>query len=363
MWSSRPYTFDRVVRIFFTFIVVCVALYFLYILRDVLLPFCVACLIAYIIEPWVEWNGKMLHMKNRTGIVVLTCFEGLMLFGILCLIFIPIVEREFAELSLMFHKYIENGHSAIGKFPQTIHDFIHNHLDMEKLMGQLDRINTAGALGKLWDSVTSGLDKILGVLGWAICFIYVLFILLDFNKYKNGFYNFVPKKYIGWVQSIGCDLSWSMKRYFRNQAFISFITGLCYIAGFSIVGIPMAVVIGLLNMLLFMVPYLVYVSFIPVTIMCAFKSMETGIDFWTIWLECLAVYAFVEAFSDLYLTPKIMGKAMGLNPAMIFLSLSIWGTLLGFLGMVIALPATTILSKWTKLWLTSWKEKVNDSGG
>lgn len=357
MWSSRPYTFDRVVRIIFSTLVALIVLYFVYLLRDVLLPFCVACLIAYILEPWVEWNGKVLHLKSRVATVVLTCFEGLFIFALLCIIFLPIMEREFDQLSLLLHRYIADGHPEMSRVPASIHRFLHEHLDMRKLILDIEQINSTGAVEKLWQSITSGLDKILGVLGWLISFVYVIFILLDFDKYKRGFFKYLPDKYKPAVKSVLSDLSWSMKRYFRNQALISFITGLCYIAGFSIVGIPMAVVIGVLNMFLFMVPYLVYVSLIPVTVMCFFKSMETGIDFWTIWAECLAVYAFVEIFSDLILTPRVMGKAMGLNPAVILLSLSVWGTLLGLLGMVIALPATTILGKWIGIGLTNWKRK------
>ena len=62
-----------------------------------------------------------------------------------------------------------------------------------------------------------------------------------------------------------------------------------------------------------------------------------------IFAEAIAVYCVAQAIQDLYLTPKIMGKAMGLNPAIILLSLSVWGTLLGFLGLIIALPLTTLL--------------------
>ena len=360
MWSKRPYTFDRVVRIVFTILVGLIVLRFLYVLRDVLLPFCVACLVAYIIEPWVEWNGRVLKLKNRTVIVLLTCFESLLILGIFCVVFVPIMEREFDQLALLLHKYIADGHPEMGSFPASVHRFMHEHFDMRKIILDIEQINSTGALEKIWQSITSGLDKILGVLGWLISFVYVIFILLDFDKYKRGFFKFLPNKYRSAVTSVMGDLSWSMKRYFRNQALISFITGLCYTAGFSIVGIPMAVVIGVMNMFLFMVPYLVYVSLIPVTVMCFFKSMETGVDFWTVWLECLAVYACVEIFSDLILTPKIMGKAMGLNPAVILLSLSVWGTLLGLLGMVIALPATTIIGKWVSLWLENWK-RTEDS--
>jgi len=72
-------------------------------------------------------------------------------------------------------------------------------------------------------------------------------------------------------------------------------------------------------------------------------SVDSGTDFWLIFWECMAVYCIVQAIQDLFLTPKIMGKAMGLNPAIILLSLSIWGSLLGFLGLIIALPLTTLL--------------------
>ena len=342
-------------------IVVCIVLYFLYILRDVLLPFFVGCLIAYMIEPWVKWNQRILKIKKHVWAVVITTFEALVLVAIFCLILIPIVENEFAQLGRFLDHYMRNENPAFGRFPASIHAFVHSHIDLDKLIEDVERVNISEMGDSLWRGLTSGLEKILGILGWFIVFVYVIFILLDFDKYEQGIKKYIPDNYKPAVSSVFHDVSWTMKRYFRNQALISFITGICYGIGFSIVGIPMAVVIGLLNMILFMVPYLVYVSLIPVTIMCAFKSMETGMDFWLVWAECLAVYAFVEAFSDLVLTPRIMGKALGLNPAIIILSLSIWGSLLGLLGMVIALPASTILIKWSKLWLSSWKTKVESS--
>lgn len=359
MWSSRPYTFDRVVRIFFTAVVVCIALYFVFILRDVLLPFLVACLVAFILEPWVRWNQKILHLKSHAWAAVLTTFEGFILFGILCLVLIPIIEKEFAQLTQLLDNYVRNGDPAISRIPIAFHTFIHSHLDIDKIIAQVEKVNVTDAGETLWRTITSGLDKILGLFGWLICIVYVIFILLDFDKYKAGALRLVPEKYKPIVSSVGHDVAWTMKKYFRNQALISFITGICYAVGFSIVGIPMAVVIGLINMILFMVPYLVYISVIPVLIMCGFKSMETGMDFWIIVLECAAVYVFVEAFSDLVLTPHIMGKALGLNPAIILLALSVWGTLLGILGMVIALPATTIIIKWGTIVITNWRNKLN----
>lgn len=353
MWSSRPYTFDRVVRIVFSLAVLAGLIWLMDVLRHVLLPFAVAALIAYMMEPWVRYNQRKMHLKSRCAAVLITCGEIIVVFAIMCLIFIPLVENECAQLSDMLGKYARNGHPGIGHFPETIHRFVSTRLDIDTIASKLDNVNTMSALRGMWDALSSGLNEILALLGWVIAIVYVFFISLDLNKYRSDFYRYMPRRWLPAAKSVAHDVSWTMNRYFRNQALISLITGLCYVVGFSIVGIPMAVAIGLINCVLFMVPYLVYVSVVPVTVMCIFHAIDTGADFWTIWLECVAVYAAVEAFSDLFLTPRIMGKAMGLNPAVILLALSVWGTLLDVLGMVIALPATTIIIKWLKMWLVS----------
>lgn len=353
MWSSRPYTFDRVVRIVFSLAVLAGLIWLVAVLRHVLLPFAVAALVAYMMEPWVCYNRRKMHLKSRCVAVLITCGEIIVVFAIMCLIFIPLVENECAQLSDMLDRYARNGHPGIGHFPETIHRFVRTRLDIDTIASKLDNVNTMSALRGMWDALSSGLNEILALLGWVIAIVYVFFISLDLNKYRSDFYRYMPRRWLPAAKSVAHDVSWTMNRYFRNQALISLITGLCYVVGFSIVGIPMAVAIGLVNCVLFMVPYLVYVSVVPVTVMCIFHAIDTGVDFWTIWLECVAVYAAVEAFSDLFLTPRIMGKAMGLNPAVILLALSVWGTLLGVLGMVIALPATTIMIKWLKMWLVS----------
>ena len=86
------------------------------------------------------------------------------------------------------------------------------------------------------------------------------------------------------------------------------------------------------------------------------KSAETGQSFWRILLACFIVFVVVQGIQDLFLVPKIMGKAMGLNPAVILLSLSIWGSLLGIVGMIIALPITTLLISYYKRFILNKEE-------
>jgi predicted PurR-regulated permease PerM len=105
----------------------------------------------------------------------------------------------------------------------------------------------------------------------------------------------------------------------------------------------MAIGLGMFIGLLNMVPYLQLIGFVPAIILAVVKAADTGQDFWLIMFSVLIVFAIVQTIQDTILTPKIMGKVMGLNSAIILLSLSIWGALLGILGMVIALPLTTLL--------------------
>jgi predicted PurR-regulated permease PerM len=112
-----------------------------------------------------------------------------------------------------------------------------------------------------------------------------------------------------------------------------------------------------------MVPYLQLVGFIPTILLAVVKAADTGESFWLIMLSALIVFAVVQTIQDTILTPKIMGHVTGLNPAIILLSLSIWGSLLGILGMVIALPLTTLLITYYQRYVIKNKtiEKSNKS--
>ena len=134
-----------------------------------------------------------------------------------------------------------------------------------------------------------------------------------------------------------------MNHFFRGQALIALIVGVLFSIGFTIIDLPMAILLGMFIGVLNLVPYLQLISLLPTTLLCMVYAIGGGQEFWPIFLESIAVYCVVQVIQDFFLTPKIMGKAMGLNPAIILLSLSVWGTLLGMVGLIIALPLTTLL--------------------
>lgn len=346
MSTSRPYTFDRVVRLVITTIVVCAAVWLIYRLRGVLLPFCVAALIAYIFEPFVQFNRELLRLKGRVAAIFITLFEATLAFGLLCYMLIPMITSEMAHMAHLLKVYSQS-QVSIPFLPDWLHEFIRNYVDFEYLSSLLTREDQIKLLESAafhtWSVLTSGISMIVGLLSWFIVFLYVIFIMLDYERLSKSFHHMVPPAWRKTVFRIGNDIQRSMNHYFRGQALVAFCVGVLFTIGFLIIGMPLAVVLGMFIGLLNMVPYLQLISLVPTTFLCLVCSVDQGVDFWTIFWECMAVYCVVQAIQDLFLTPKIMGKAMGLNPAIILLSLSIWGTLLGFLGLIIALPLTTLL--------------------
>ena len=106
------------------------------------------------------------------------------------------------------------------------------------------------------------------------------------------------------------------------------------------------------------VPYVQVVGILPAIVLALLKAAETGANFWWLMGGVLLVYVVVQIIQDVLVTPKVMGKIMGLSPAIILLSLSIWGYMLGILGLVIALPVTTLLFTYYKRYVVKDRQRV-----
>lgn len=354
-YSSRPFTFDRVIRILAGVALTVGAIWLINVLRNVLLPFCLACLIAYLLEPLVSINQRFLHLKGRVIASLLTLLEVAIVLFFLAYLFVPSIIGEIHQLDDMIHSGSGQDVSVpllppeiVAPVKEWINDF-----SINKLIGSshFESILDSGT------SFVSGvISFLLHTLEWLLTFIYVIFILIDYQSVMVGFRMLVPKKYRPIVFRIGDDIKNSMNRYFRGQALIALCAAVLYCIGFSIVGIPLAIVLGITVGILYMIPYFQYVTLIPVALVCLIQSFGGDVGFWPEFGKCLLVYGVSQCVCDYVLTPKIMGKAMGLNPAVILLSLSVWGTLMGLIGMIIALPLTTML-------LAYYQEFVIDCGG
>lgn len=359
----RPYTFDRVVRILFSVCLIVLALFLLNVLKGVLLPFMVACLIAYLLEPAVMWNMRWTHSRTRFIPVALTLLEATTAVSLCAVVFIPYILQETEQMAVMVREYAASK-VQIPYFSNTLHDLIRDNIDFDRISQLLSQDEwkelVRKAIASSWTFVSSGLALLIGALSWLIVVLYVIFIMLDYERIVLSFKQLVPRRHRSWAFQAANDIKNAMNRYFRGQFLIAFIVGVLFSIGFLIIGLPMGVVLGMAIGVMNLVPYLQLLS-LPVTaLLCLVCTASTGVPFWTIFWESMAVYIVVQVIQDMWLTPRIMGKAMGLNPAIILLSLSVWGTLLGFLGLIIALPLTTLLLSYYDQYVVQREEELND---
>ncbi|OJJ17205.1 AI-2E family transporter [marine bacterium AO1-C] len=372
--SSKPFTLDRIVRILIWVGTIWGLYMILSYLQDVLIPFAIAALLAYIMNPLVLFLQNKVRIKNRVLAVLLSLILVFGAFVGIAMIVVPLVAKDVNHMGTMVRNLAADPHldkKADEYIPPSIrneinklikskefHDFFHTDKFTNLAVDTAKKIlpNVIG----LFNSV---LHLLLGVMGFAIVLLYLIFILLDYHKIMFQWTDLLPEQYHSQVKGVITDFKSAMGNYFRAQTLIASLVGVLFAIGFSIINLPLAIIFGLMVGAMNMVPYLQNIAFIPAAFFALIHSLETGQSFWVMMLLVLAVFVVVQLIQDAILTPKIMGNAIGLNPAVMLLALSVWGKLLGILGLIIALPMTFLLWSYYRRFLMSAKKTpVEDAG-
>lgn len=320
-------------------------------LSGVLLPFLVSFVIAYMLAPIVDFFQHKCHLKNRVLSVIVTLVLAVGIVAGAVAALTPAISREMTTLSKSAKEFAAD-FDADKYLPEHLSeqltDFLSN-TDFTDILSNPDIQQTIrNLLPKVGGWISSGLSTLAGLAVVFVCLLYIIFLLIDYEKISKNWANYVPAHYRKNVQMLMSDLDKHMNGYFRGQAMIAFIVGILFAIGFQIIGLPMGIAMGLIIGVFNLVPYMQALGIPPCILLGLIQSAETGRPVWVIALCITAVFCIVQSIQDLVLTPKIMGNVTGMGPAMILLCLSIWGSLLGVVGMIIALPITTLLVSYYK---------------
>ena len=348
---NKPFTFDRVMRIVFGIALISGLVYLVTLLRDALLPFLIAWLLAYMMQPFVKFFQYKLRLRSRILSIMALFVSMVLIITLLVVMVVPSITEE-ADKTIELLRTHDPGEGHIPFIPQAWLDYLEANVDFTQLMDYLNKENLLKATKQIapqvWSFLSNTFSVLLSVTMVFLIMLYFIFILLDYEKIANGWPQLIPGKYRPFVEGLVEDVECNMNRYFRGQALIALCVGVLLAIGFKIIDFPLAVTLGLFIGVLNLIPYMQTIGIIPMLILALLRSAETGENFWIIFGLALLVLGIVQMIQDLFLTPRIMGKAMGLNPAIILLALSIWGTLLGFIGLIIALPLTTLCLSYYK---------------
>lgn len=348
---KRIWTIDRVMRLLFMATGLGILLWILNYLSAVLAPFFAAFLVAYIFDPLVcKIQNKV---KYRVVAVAIVISMMVLVIGGAMWIFIPMVVGEVRHLGVLIQKLFSDSTwmERLSAFvPQDLWREFKSLISWDKVavaMQSLDFWNAAQSVaGKVlpsaWGVVTKTSSLVMWLSGVGLIFMYLVFIMLDMPKLRKGVKNLFPTRYRQRASEFAMEMDRFMGSYFRAQSFVALSVGILYAIGFGVIGLPMGVAFGLFSGALNMIPYL-QLTTIPLALLLAVVyALEKGMPFWEVAIIVLVIYLVVQLIQDMILVPKIVGSSMNLPPVGILLSLSIWGKLLGFLGLIVAIPFTCL---------------------
>jgi predicted PurR-regulated permease PerM len=352
-----PITFDRAIRWVIIIALVASAFLILDYLSAVLLPFFIAWILAYLLYPLVNFIERRMKVKMRVVSIMIAFFSVVVVLGGVFYLIIPPMLDEFSRFTTLATRYLHNA-THIKNFPETIQWWLSNNSDNIEKFLKSDNFTTTvkDALPTVFSAVSQGFAIVLSIIASGITLLYMFFILFDYEYLTENWIRIFPKKLRPFWQDLAKDVKISLNNYIRGQGLIALTMGILFCIGFLIIDFPMAIGLGILIGIMDMVPYLHSLALIPTAFLAAMKAAETGQSYWIVFGSALLVFAIVQALIDMIVTPKIMGHQMGLNPAVLLLSLSIWGALLGFIGLIIALPATTVIILYWKRYITKEEE-------
>ena len=315
-------------------------------LYGVLLPFFVSFLLAYVLDPVVVFIQTKCRVRNRALAVVLTLVLAIgIVAGAIAALRKPVMDQVNTAWT-GFQNYIAafNINQYVSAETQEKLLQWQEDWDWQAALANPELTNSIKSLlPKIGNWITGGLSWLSELLVVFIGFMYLIFLMIDFPNIRANYSNYIPRKIRPQVVTLMGDIDRNMNAYFRGQATVAACVGVLFAIGFTITGMPMGIAMGLIIGLLNMVPYMQALGIPPCIVLCLIQSAQTGQPVWLTLLLMTVVFIVVQSIQDLILTPKIMGNVTGMSPAAILLSLSIWGAIAGVIGMIIALPLTTLI--------------------
>lgn len=353
MDMQEKITFDKFIRWALVAAAILCVFFIVKALSSVLLPFFIAWLLAYLLYPIVKFVQYKLHVPTRAlSIIVTLFFVVVVVAGVLYFIIPPMIDQ-FDKLSDVLSSYVKSKAHTNNLTSYIKRLVIENQVAIEQFFKSRDFSDALKtAMPKLFSLLGQTASVVISIVASCITLLYMFFILLDYENLTNNWIKIFPKKNRPFWHVLAQDVERELNNYIRGQGTVALCMGIMFCIGFTIIGFPMAIGMGILIGILDLVPYLHTFALILTAFLALLKAADTGQNFWVIFGLAVLVFVVVQIITDMVVTPKIMGKAMGLNPAILLLSLSVWGSLLGFIGLIVALPLTTLIIAYWQRYIT-----------
>ena len=350
---QKEITFDKFIRYSGIVLLVIAVILLVKYLSAVLIPFFVAWVFAYLLFPVVKFIENKLHVRIRALSIILTMIFVIAIIGGIVYLIVPPMIEQFQKLYDILANWMHTSTHTNDLSAWLSEKITENQHQIEQFFKSKDFADALKtAMPKVFSVLGQTANVVISIVASLITLLYTFFILLDYEYLTTNWIRIFPKKNRPFWHELAQDVERELNNYIRGQGLVALCMAIMFCIGFTIMDFPMAISLGILIGILDLIPYMHTFALIPTAFLAMLKAADTGQSFWLIFGMAVGLFIVVQVITDMVVTPKIMGKAMGLNPAILLLALSVWGALLGFIGLIIALPLTTLIIAYWKRYVT-----------
>ncbi len=330
-------------QILFGLVLVVSASYLVAQLKEILIPVVISLLLAYLLDPMIDWFEA--KGVSRTLAIVILLLGIMVALAAVVLLLIPLLGSEVASFANRVPQFVARIKSqAIPWVEHTLHVTVpRTTTELADSLGyslqELARQSVKPLRG-LAGKAMQGAYYVLMVLGSLLLIPFLTFFFLrDFDKMASTIRGLIPVRHRPWADKTREDIDKTLSGWIRGQLLVMVVLGTLYSIGYSLVGIPLALLIGMLTGLMAFIPYLGAATGFLLALTMAFLD-------WNGWGQVAGVvgtFGTVQVIDALFVTPNILGHETGMSPAVVVLALLVFGKLFGFVGVLLAVPVAGVI--------------------
>ena len=322
----------------------CALIALLLLLGPILTPFIAAAILAYALNPGVDWLTSRrigrFRMPRSLAVVAVMTFLFLAILAIV-LIVLPVLQKEIPLLQEKIPVFMRKLNAMVGT---KLHDAgLNIRLDSAGIRKLLSEHFGAG--DDVWGTVLiSAKAGGIAVLGWFITILLtpvaLFYLLLDWHMLVQKVENSIPRRWLGKALTLAKEVDQLLAHYLRGQLLVMLVLSAYYSIGLAVAGFDVALPVGFITGFLVFIPYLGYGLGLVLALIAAILQFDgfQGL------IAVAVIYSIGQVVEGFFLTPRLVGERIGLHPLVVIFALLAFGKLFGFVGVLLALPASAIIS-------------------
>lgn len=319
----------------------------LWLLGDVLLPFVMGGAIAYFLDPVADRLERMGLSRNAATAVITVI--SVVTFTVMLLAVIPTLVQQAVSLAQTAPQLLTDLQTFLNeRFPYLTDDSGIVHDTLLKI-GQIIQEKGAQVLGTLFNSAKSVVDLAILLL---IAPVVAVYLLVDWDRMIERIDTLLPRDHVETDRFLAREIDGVLSGFVRGMGSVCLILGVYYAFGLWLVGLQFGLVVGVIAGILTFIPY------VGALVGGALAIGLALFQFWGDWPSIIAVWAIFQSgqlIEGNVLTPRLVGSSVGLHPVWLLLALSVFGSLFGFVGMLVAVPVAAAIGVLARFALSQYK--------